>query len=75
MGYARWKIVRASDYRALFFTNCDDAENNDEQGPGDYSIDPGSLDLQTHTTPVPEPTTAWLIAIAGLLRFSRRRRG
>jgi len=47
---------------------------DDTQGPGDYSNDPGILDLQTHTTPVPEPASALLIALAGMLSFMRRSR-
>lgn len=47
---------------------------NDTQGPGDYSNDPGVFDLQTHTTPVPEPASALLIALAGMLRLRRRHR-
>ena len=46
---------------------------NDEEGPGDYTVDPGVFDLQTHA--VPEPASALLIGIAGLIfQFRRRHR-
>ncbi|MFN0077632.1 MAG: PEP-CTERM sorting domain-containing protein [Prosthecobacter sp.] len=47
---------------------------NDTQGPGDYSVNPGTLDLQTHITPIPEPGSALLVALTGGLTLLRRRR-
>ncbi len=44
---------------------------NDVEGPGDYSVTPPSFDLQTHA--VPEPASALLLGIAGLLSLRRRR--
>jgi hypothetical protein len=44
---------------------------NDVEGPGDYSVIPPAFELQTHT--VPEPGSALLIAISGLLFQVRRR--
>lgn len=46
---------------------------NSTQGPGDYSVDPGTLNLQTHTTTVPEPGSALLVVLsAGALLWRRR---
>ncbi len=44
------------------------------QGPGDHAASPGTFDLQTHTTPIPEPGTALLVAFAFGIRCFRRRR-
>lgn len=45
---------------------------NDEQGYGSYSVDPVIFDLQTHI--VPEPAGIMLLAAAGFLQLTRRRR-
>ena len=45
---------------------------NDVEGPGDYSVTPPSFELQTHA--VPEPASALLLGIAGLLSLRRRQR-
>jgi hypothetical protein len=45
---------------------------NNVQGPGAYSVSPPVFDLQTHQ--VPEPGSALLVAVAGLMVFSSRRR-
>ncbi|MBX7207514.1 MAG: PEP-CTERM sorting domain-containing protein [Verrucomicrobiaceae bacterium] len=44
---------------------------NDVEGPGSYTVDPGTFALQTHT--VPEPGTALLIGLGGLAFQVRRR--
>lgn len=44
---------------------------NDVEGPGQYTVTPPSFDLQTHV--VPEPASALLVGIAGLLAMRRRR--
>lgn len=62
------------DWRLANATFTPFGGTNDAQGPGDYSVDPGVLDLQTHTTPVPEPASALLLTLAGLLCFMRRSR-
>lgn len=45
---------------------------NDVEGAGDYSVTPPSFDLQTHA--VPEPASALLLGLAGLLSLRRRQR-
>lgn len=45
---------------------------NDVQGAGNYTVDPGTFDLQTHV--VPEPAGTLLIGITGFLALLRRRR-
>ncbi|MES2598539.1 MAG: PEP-CTERM sorting domain-containing protein [Verrucomicrobiota bacterium] len=45
---------------------------NNQQGAGNYTVDPANFDLQTHA--VPEPAGALLIAITGFLTLLRRRR-
>jgi hypothetical protein len=44
---------------------------NSMQGYGNYTFDPGTFDLQTHT--VPEPAGVLLMAVAGLHLLRRRR--
>ena len=46
---------------------------NSQQGPGSYTADPQPFDLQTHTL-APEPGSALLIGMLGLLVPFRRRR-
>ena len=48
---------------------------NDVQGPGAHSANPTAFVLQTHTTaaPVPEPSSAMLLTLAGLMMRRRRR--
>lgn len=45
---------------------------NNQQGAGNYTVDPANFDLQTHA--VPEPAGALLIGITGFLTLLRRRR-
>jgi hypothetical protein len=49
---------------------------NDGQGPGTYSVTPGSFALQTHTDPtaVPEPGSLLLISAVGSVFALRRKR-
>lgn len=47
---------------------------NDSQYAGDFSSTPGAFVLQTHTAPVPEPSSALLLACTGLGILLRRRR-
>jgi hypothetical protein len=49
---------------------------NDTQGPGAYTVDPGTFELQTHSflNPVPEPSAALLLILAGGAGMLRRRR-
>ncbi len=44
---------------------------NDQQGAGNYTVDPANFDIQTHA--VPEPAGALLIGITGFLTLLRRR--
>ncbi len=44
---------------------------NGVEGPGDYSVTPPAFELQTHA--VPEPASALLVGLAGLLFQFRRR--
>lgn len=46
---------------------------NSQQGPGEHTASPASFDLQTHTL-APEPGSALLIGMIGLLVPLRRRR-
>ena len=59
------------DWRLSTATQVPFGGLNDVQGPGDFTVDPGVFQLQTHT--VPEPASALLIAISGLLFQFRRR--
>lgn len=43
-----------------------------DQGPGNYTVDPASFDIQTHV--VPEPAGALLVGLTGMLSLFRRRR-
>jgi hypothetical protein len=45
-----------------------------DQGGGDFTTPGSSFTLQTHTLPVPEPTSALLLAVAGGIMVLRRRR-
>lgn len=45
----------------------------DQQGPGDYTVDPPSFAIQTHAV-VPEPTTGVLVLLAAGVAMWRRRR-
>lgn len=45
-----------------------------DRGGGGYSVPDSSYTLQTHTLPVPEPTSALLLAVAGGFMVLRRRR-
>lgn len=45
-----------------------------DQAGGGYTVPGGSYTLQTHTLPVPEPTSALLLALAGGFMVLRRRR-
>lgn len=46
---------------------------HDVQGAGDYTVDPGSYAIQTHSV-VPEPSSVLLVVAAGALVMIRRRR-
>lgn len=65
------QTLQPLDWRVSNATDVPFGGLNDDEGPGDYTVDPGVFQVQTHT--VPEPGTALLIGIGGLIFQFRRR--
>lgn len=65
------QTLQPLDWRVSNATDVPFGGLNDDEGPGDYTVDPGVFQVQTHT--VPEPGTALLIGIGGLVFQFRRR--
>ncbi|MFT5108598.1 MAG: hypothetical protein ACI8XO_000191 [Verrucomicrobiales bacterium] len=65
---AEWRVSEAA---APVFGGLDDT-----QGPGDFTADPGTFELQTHSfpEPVPEPSVVLLLMLTGGAGMLRRRR-
>lgn len=67
-------VVSTLEWRIEDATSSPFGGLNDTQYDGDYSSTPGAFVIQTHTAPVPEVGSAFLIGCASLFIIGRRRR-
>lgn len=61
------------EWRVSLATNVPYGGLNSVEGPGGYTVNPVTFDLQTHSV-VPEPGSALLLTALGLIGLRRRRR-